>query len=218
MSMRKNPETIQAYNARRSARRKTKRREDPIWRESINANKRARYDSFSIEEKRAQYPHPADLAERRRQRKIEDPEAVRAAYDRKNAKRNADRAARKNDINAANRQAYLELTPLERRIARGVPEKHAEYKRKNRLKANFGLSVIEYEKMVSDQGNLCAICRQPEYVKTMGKVRRLSVDHNHTTGKVRGLLCTLCNGTIGFSRENISDLETCIEYLKRHAL
>jgi recombination endonuclease VII len=152
-----------------------------------------------------------------------NPETIRAYYDRRNTLRREAYANPevREELLAGRKEKYAGMTMAERRDMRGP--KVAEYKRKYRLKANFKLSPEQYSEMLSAQGGLCAICRQAEYVKVSNpymetKVRNLCVDHNHTTGKVRGLLCTLCNGTIGFSRENISHLEACIEYLKSHAL
>jgi hypothetical protein len=215
--MRKNPETIRAYYDRKNAKRNAERATDPVLRESINAEKRAQYASLSPEKKREIYfADPGERAERMRRMKIEDPAKYQALLANKNAKRNADRLARREEINAANRAEWSTLTPEEKKARKGA--KHAEYKRRTNLKAKFGLSKESYAELLAEQGNLCMICRSPEYVKTAGVVRNLCVDHCHTSGKVRGLLCTLCNGTIGFSRENISYLEACIEYLKSHAL
>lgn len=58
--------------------------------------------------------------------------------------------------------------------------------------AKYRLTLAEYEDMVTQQAGLCAICRKPQ--KRGGK---LFVDHSHTTGRVRGLLCTLCNSFLG---------------------
>lgn len=60
--------------------------------------------------------------------------------------------------------------------------------RKNRLKRTYGLTLKQYDKMIEDQGGVCAICGG---INENG--HRLAVDHNHETGKVRGLLCRKCN-------------------------
>lgn len=62
----------------------------------------------------------------------------------------------------------------------------------------FGITTVEYDSMFELQGGVCAICRQPETVRTrVGVVRRLAVDHDHETNLVRGLLCYRCNTTLG---------------------
>lgn len=71
----------------------------------------------------------------------------------------------------------------------------------------YGLSEAEYTERISGQGNLCAICRQKDEMKV------LCVDHDHATGKVRGLLCNNCNVGLGNFRDNPKILESAIAYL-----
>jgi hypothetical protein len=66
------------------------------------------------------------------------------------------------------------------------------YWRQHNLKRSFGLTIEEYDAMHDAQGGVCAICGRPQ------KNKRLAVDHNHTTGKIRGLLCTTCNRALGY--------------------
>lgn len=66
--------------------------------------------------------------------------------------------------------------------------------------------------MLEAQGHRCAICNT-EQAKLS---RRLGVDHDHVTKKVRGLLCHFCNALLGHGRDNIELLETAIRYLKRN--
>lgn len=77
------------------------------------------------------------------------------------------------------------------------------------LRAKYGISLVEYQKMVLDHGGVCAICHEPNY-----DGRRLVVDHCHDTGKVRGLLCNACNGGIGLLKDSVLRLESAINYLK----
>ena len=65
--------------------------------------------------------------------------------------------------------------------------------------------------MVAKQENLCAICGGKEIAN-----RGLCVDHNHSTGKVRGVLCLNCNAGIGNFRENIDVMLNAIKYLKNN--
>lgn len=82
--------------------------------------------------------------------------------------------------------------------------------RDNNLKKRYKISTQDYEKMFKDQNGVCFICQNPQ------KDKLLAVDHCHTTGKVRGLLCTLCNKGLGCYRDNIDYLTRAIEYLKRN--
>lgn len=83
--------------------------------------------------------------------------------------------------------------------------------RKNLLK--YGITTEEYEVMLLEQGNVCAICLKPESRRT-GKetIDKLSVDHCHETGVVRGLLCHKCNSGIGFLGDNAENLPRLINY------
>lgn len=84
------------------------------------------------------------------------------------------------------------------------------------LRATFGISLDEYNRMHEVQAGLCDICGKPETRKShKGKTRILAVDHCHDTGKVRGLLCSHCNQGIGFMNHDIDILTRAIDYLKR---
>lgn len=80
-----------------------------------------------------------------------------------------------------------------------------------------GLSIEHYEAMFVAQNNLCAICDQHETkLNRSSKVARLTVDHNHQSGKVRELLCHACNLAIGHARENINIIKSAIAYLENN--
>lgn len=86
------------------------------------------------------------------------------------------------------------------------------------VKRKYNLDANDYLGMILQQNNVCAICLQPEdAVNGAGDVRPLCVDHDHSTGKVRGLLCNHCNALLGHAKDNITTLENSIEYLKRYA-
>jgi len=92
-------------------------------------------------------------------------------------------------------------------------EEIKKQKRNHRLLINYGLNEIEYNKLFVKQNGVCAICFEKEKVLIRGKVPPLSVDHDHKTKKVRGLLCSRCNLILGGSNDNIKILENCIKYL-----
>src|SRR5690242_4430850 len=77
----------------------------------------------------------------------------------------------------------------------------------------YGITVGMYHMMLIKQQGLCRICNGPP----IGKIR-LSVDHDHKTGKVRGLLCDKCNQAIGAFNENTSIMQQAIDYLNRATL
>jgi len=86
-------------------------------------------------------------------------------------------------------------------------EQHPDLTRRVHYKAKYGITICDYQNMVHDQDNKCAICGKESE-------KRLQVDHDHTTGKVRGLLCGKCNRGLGNYDENIENLLSAIEYLK----
>jgi hypothetical protein len=68
--------------------------------------------------------------------------------------------------------------------------------------------------MQKKQGGVCAICEKKETRKYKGKIIRLSIDHNHKTGEIRGLLCHGCNVGIGHFSDSIEFLLKAINYLR----
>ncbi len=89
--------------------------------------------------------------------------------------------------------------------------KNAEKRHFQDLFRKYGLTITEYKNLLKKQGMVCAICRKPERRVTS---KRLVVDHNHKTKKVRGLLCDACNRGIGYLREDIIILINAVNYLK----
>lgn len=83
--------------------------------------------------------------------------------------------------------------------------------KKYKLKYRFGLTMAEFAKMLEAQNGVCAICKEPERVKKDS----LSVDHDHKTGKVRGLLCGRCNRGIGMFQEDLEMMESARAYLQK---
>lgn len=78
------------------------------------------------------------------------------------------------------------------------------------LKNNYGLTIEDVERMLLEQNHSCKICGLFE---GDAPKCRLYVDHNHTTGRVRGLLCQNCNNSLGHAKENLDTLYAMIEYL-----
>lgn len=83
-------------------------------------------------------------------------------------------------------------------------------KRRSWLKTKYGLTVEQFEAMVTTQGNVCALCHQPQNPK----FRYLDVDHCHATGEVRGLLCRHCNTAIGHFRDDPELLMRAAAYIR----
>ncbi len=91
-----------------------------------------------------------------------------------------------------------------------------ESRRNYDYKKYYGITLKEYDDLVLKQNGLCAICGSKETLTFKGKIKRLSVDHNHTTKRVRELLCDSCNKCIGLVNENIDVLARMVSYLKKH--
>lgn len=86
-----------------------------------------------------------------------------------------------------------------RGTAKRYHKHHPEKRRSYHFRATYGISVDDYNRLLILQNNVCAICKQPETLihPKSGRVRALSVDHNHRTRSVRGLLCHRCNMLVG---------------------
>lgn len=115
------------------------------------------------------------------------PAKARAAYERGNAKRQAD------------------------------PE-YRRRKRDERILREYGLTADELAALMKAQDGRCAICRRPPDGRANGQARpdtapRLHVDHCHTTGRVRGLLCGACNTAIGLLKEDPQLMAAAMAYL-----
>lgn len=70
--------------------------------------------------------------------------------------------------------------------------------------------------MVEVSGNRCSICGDPPDPNGKRAASRLHVDHDHVTGKVRGLLCLSCNAGIGYFKDDITRLHAAVAYIERH--
>ena len=93
--------------------------------------------------------------------------------------------------------------------AKENPEKNSIRARKCSLKKKYNMSLEEYDELLKSQNRICKICKGSKNRND----KFLCVDHDHATGKIRGLLCHDCNLLIGIAKENKSILENAIEYL-----
>ncbi|HVM27360.1 MAG TPA: endonuclease VII domain-containing protein [Mycobacteriales bacterium] len=78
--------------------------------------------------------------------------------------------------------------------------------RSYRLKARYGITAAQYDAMLTEQGGLCALCRERPAEH---------VDHDHVFGQVRGLLCSCCNQGLGNFRDDLAHLRAAVDYLER---
>ncbi len=87
---------------------------------------------------------------------------------------------------------------------------HDPHKARAKKLANYGMTVEAYEALHDRQGGLCRICGKPETLP----MQRLSVDHDHTTGAVRGLLCSRHNKALGLFGDDPDLLRAALAYLE----
>lgn len=92
------------------------------------------------------------------------------------------------------------------------PRKAAKYNRMGHLRRTYGLSLEDYDEMLAKQDNRCAICGSEN---PGDNTKHFHVDHRHSTGEVRGLLCGICNRGMGCFEDDIERLHAAIEYLER---
>lgn len=95
-----------------------------------------------------------------------------------------------------------------RRWRKNNPEKSCRIRRNSRLKWVYGISANGFDVLKKKQKNRCAICGV--------KPNKLCIDHNHVTGKVRGLLCRDCNLILGHCDDSPIVLDSAKKYLIRH--
>jgi len=81
------------------------------------------------------------------------------------------------------------------------------------LQKHYNISIDDYDELFKNQNGVCAICSQSEQSI---RNKSLCVDHCHITQKIRGLLCTNCNRSLGLLKDNCEILEKAKLYLKRY--
>jgi len=82
------------------------------------------------------------------------------------------------------------------------------FNRRQNLKRKFRITLEQYDKILKEQEGICIICKVPP------NGANLAVDHDHNTGKIRGLLCNKCNNGLGCFNDNIFKLKAAINYLE----
>lgn len=90
------------------------------------------------------------------------------------------------------------------------PERSKESARGRNLKCKYGITIKDYEFLLASQGGVCGICGW-----NSGD-RNFCVDHDHSSGKIRGLLCNNCNRGLGLLGDTHRAIELALEYLQYH--
>lgn len=82
------------------------------------------------------------------------------------------------------------------------------------LKKNYSMTMDDFDKKMAEQSNTCEICNRPFDFDTTSVFPH--VDHNHLTGKVRGIICNPCNSILGLAKEKIETLVNAASYLEKY--
>lgn len=89
-----------------------------------------------------------------------------------------------------------------------------EVQRELRYLRMYGIDMNDYNQILAKQGGVCAACKMPETTKHPTSRRKLPlcIDHNHTTGRVRGLLCSTCNRAMGILEDDPRRIAGLLNY------
>jgi hypothetical protein len=85
---------------------------------------------------------------------------------------------------------------------------------RNHLRKTYNLSLEQFHYIYEKQNGLCAICKKEGFQLSTHQKFKIVVDHCHTTGVVRGMLCHNCNRALGLFQDNVESLKTAIDYLE----
>ncbi len=90
--------------------------------------------------------------------------------------------------------------------------------RNNYFKIKYNITSDDYDRMFKEQDGCCAICgkHQSENQSRKGRDIPLFIDHDHITGKIRGLLCSNCNSVLGYAHDDKDILKNAIDYLSKY--
>lgn len=113
----------------------------------------------------------------------------------------------------AQAKAWRDANPEKCRAANKRKDPSVHYF--SQAKRKYGVSRDDYQQRLDAQGGRCAICGTDEPGKSNGPHKRFSIDHDHKTGEVRGLLCNHCNRGIGLLRDDPDVLLKAHLYLKK---
>lgn len=114
--------------------------------------------------------------------------------------------------NQQSKADYRERNREKLRIANKQYDKDNPIKTRAKVLKRRGMTLESYEKMFNEQQGRCAICLSTDPGK---KRKHLVVDHCHKTGKIRGLLCVVCNVGLGHFKDSPSLLHTAMLYLNK---
>lgn len=120
----------------------------------------------------------------------------------------------KEEIKSNHKKYQEEHKDYIKEIRKPYLEKNKDLIKNTHIKREYGITIKEFKFMLGKQEGRCAICGQPETMKRSGKLVSLAIDHGHTHGKVRGLLCANCNAGLGKFKDNVLLLNKASNYLE----
>ncbi|HEC62410.1 MAG TPA: hypothetical protein ENI27_09215 [bacterium] len=91
---------------------------------------------------------------------------------------------------------------------------NGDYQLRYDLHRHFNITLEQYNAMLHYQNGKCAICECSETHTCNGKIKRLGVDHDHKSGKIRGLLCHKCNRALGLFQDNPELMKKAAAYVR----
>ena len=92
-------------------------------------------------------------------------------------------------------------------MERARHESRKSYNRDDLLRSEYGVSLDEYNEILTEQNGVCWICQKA--------TTKMCLDHCHETGEIRGILCNKCNIGLGHFQDDIALLERALEYMKK---
>lgn len=101
------------------------------------------------------------------------------------------------------------------RLYREKKEARREYSRRKKVESNYKVRYEELEEMLREQGGVCGIC---EVELTFHPKATACVDHCHSTGEIRGILCRKCNAAIGALGDTTYSVSKAVAYLQKTTL
>jgi len=123
------------------------------------------------------------------------------AQQREYANNNKDLIKSRNAAKAEQRKAYYQS------------DRGKESSRRSHLKRKYDITLEEYNELLEQQNNKCKICNTEE---TSERNEFLSVDHEHSSGRIRGLLCNTCNRALGLFQDSSEVLQNALIYLQNN--
>lgn len=143
--------------------------------------------------------------------------ACRVARQRERMAVNPEAQARKRQSDAAVRSRRDPLAAAQRRKewAEANPDRVNASRRRAYLRRAYGVTPEWFAETLAEQDERCAACGEPQRLIIRGKPVTLAIDHDHTTGAIRGLLCDPCNRAVGSLGDSSARAEALAAYLRR---